>query len=73
MLSLPKILLFLAVAAGVFLLARFLRGRSNLTSNNNKESTETAALDLNSCIVCGNYVAAVSGSCERDDCPIAKG
>ena len=73
MLSLPKILLLLAVVAGVFLVSRILRGKSNLTSNSNKESTETAALDLNSCVVCGNYVATDGGSCEREDCPIAKG
>ena len=73
MLSLPKIVLLLAVVAGVFLVSRILRGKSNLTSNGNKESSETAALDLNPCFVCGNYVATDGGSCERDDCPIAKG
>ena len=73
MLSLPKILLLLAVVAGVFLVSRILRGKSNLTSNSDKESPETAALDLNSCFVSGNYVATDAGSCERDDCPIAKG
>ena len=73
MLSLPKILLLFAVAAGVFLVSRILRSKSNLPSHSDKESAETAALDLNSCLVCGNYVAAEGGSCNRDDCPIAKG
>ena len=72
MLSLSKILLLLAVVAGVFLVSRILRGKSNVTSNSYKESTETAALDLDSCLVCGNYVSTDCGSCERDDCPIAK-
>ncbi len=73
MLSLPKILLLLAVVAGVFLVSKILRDKSKLSSSSDKGNTKTATLDLNSCVVCGNYVATDSGSCERDDCPIAKG
>ena len=72
MLSLPKVLLLLAVVAGVFLISRIFRGNSNVPSNSDKESTKTEALDLNSCLVCGNFVVTDSGSCERTDCPIAK-
>ena len=73
MLSLPKILLLLALVAGIFLISKVLRGRSNLTVNNDKKPAESDALDLNPCGVCGNYVATDGSSCERDDCPIAKG
>ena len=73
MLSLPKILLLLALAAGIFLVSKTLRGRSNSTLNDAKKPTEPDALDLNPCGVCGNYVATDGSSCERDDCPIAKG
>jgi len=73
MLSLPKILLLLALVAGIFLVSKILRDRSNSTSKDAKEPAETDALDLNPCGVCGNYVATEGSSCERDDCPIAKG
>ena len=73
MLSLPKILLLLALVAGVFLVSKTLRGRSNSTLKGAKKPAETDALDLNPCGVCGNYVATHGSSCERDDCPIAKG
>ena len=73
MLSLPKILLFLALVAGVFLVSKILRGRSNPTLKDTKEPAETDALDLSPCGVCGNYVANDGSSCERADCPIAKG
>ena len=73
MLSLPKILLLLALVAGIFLVSKILRVRSNSTLNDTKKPTDPDALDLNPCGVCGNYVATDGSSCERDDCPIAKG
>ena len=73
MLSLPKILLLLALVAGIFLVSKTLRGRSNSTLKDAKKPAEPDALDLNPCGVCGNYVATEGGNCERDDCPIAKG
>jgi hypothetical protein len=38
-----------------------------------KDEDKDKALDLEPCPVCGNYVAAAGGGCERGDCPIAKG
>jgi len=73
MLSLPKILLLLALVAGIFLVSKTLRGRSNSTLKDAKEPAKTDALDLNPCGVCGIYVAPDNNSCERTDCPIAKG
>lgn len=69
MLSLPKILLFLAVVVGVIFVSKALRGRKTKPV----KAKGDEALDLSPCAVCGNYVAADSGGCERNDCPIAKG
>jgi hypothetical protein len=69
MLSLPKILLLLAVIVIVVVVSKAFRGRSAKAVAKDKD----AALDLKPCPVCGNYVAAVGGDCERGDCPIAKG
>jgi hypothetical protein len=71
MLSLPKILLFLAVIVVVVVVSKALRGRSAKAVA--KDEDKDKALDLEPCPVCGNYVAAAGGGCERGDCPIAKG
>jgi len=38
-----------------------------------QDEAKNKTLDLSACAVCGNYVAADGGGCERVDCPIAKG
>ncbi|MBL6952665.1 MAG: hypothetical protein ISR50_08530 [Alphaproteobacteria bacterium] len=71
MLSLPKILLFLAVAAIVVLISKSLRGRGSKPGEVDKGGAENEALDLAECTVCGNFVAAGTRGCERADCPHA--
>jgi hypothetical protein len=73
MLSLPKILLLLAVIVGVVFVSNALRGRSAKAVAKDKAPPENEALDLKPCAVCGNYVSTEGSGCERDDCPIAKG
>ncbi len=71
MLSLPKILLLLAVIAVVAVVSRALRGRGRKTGDVGKDRVENEALDLSQCSVCGNFVAADTRGCERADCPHA--
>ncbi|MBT3331212.1 MAG: hypothetical protein HOK21_15675 [Rhodospirillaceae bacterium] len=77
MLSLPKILLFLAVVVVVVLVSKSFRGRGQGAKSGAKsvgddeEETDKLALDLNECAVCGNFVAADSRGCDRADCPHA--
>ena len=73
MLSLPKILLFLAVVVVVVIVSNAFRGGGAKVVEDDKERPKNDALDLSACAVCGNYVAPEGGGCERDDCPIAKG
>ncbi len=72
MLSLPKIMLFLAIVAGVFLLTKAFRRGGAKPVENDREEAENKALDLKPCAVCGDYVSEDGSGCERDDCPIAK-
>lgn len=71
MLSLPKILLLLAVIAVVVLVTKTLRGKAPKSSEDGKKEAENKALDMNQCAVCGNYVAADTRGCERPECPYA--
>jgi hypothetical protein len=71
MLSLPKILLLLAVIAVVAVLSKSFRGRGSKPDEVDKDDAETKALDLNECSVCGNFVTADTRGCERADCPHA--
>lgn len=69
MLSLPKILLLLAVVAVVALLSKSFRGRGGKSGEVEEDSSENEALDLSKCAVCGNFVAADGQGCDRADCP----
>ncbi|MDP7547618.1 MAG: hypothetical protein QGF20_10030 [Alphaproteobacteria bacterium] len=71
MLSLPKILLLLAVVAVVVLLSKSWRGRGSKPGEVGKDAADNKALDLNECAVCGNFVAVGAAGCERADCPYA--
>jgi len=71
MLSLPKILLFLAVAAIVVVISKTLRGRAPKPGEVGKDDVKNEALDLAECTVWGNFVAAGTRGCERADCPHA--
>ena len=73
MLSLPKILLFLAVVVCVIMVSKAFRGRGGKVAGKEKDDGKIETLDLSQCAVCGDYVAADGGGCERADCPIAKG
>ncbi len=77
MLSLPKILLTLAVIAGVILATRFLRGRAVAKRGGRRkpaaaEPPDNPALDLLACASCGDYVEATAPACARADCPRAR-
>ncbi|MDA1097483.1 MAG: hypothetical protein O2967_00750 [Proteobacteria bacterium] len=69
MLSLSKILLFLAVAALVIVVSKTLRGRATKSGEASADATKIEALDLSQCAVCGNFVAVDTPGCERADCP----
>lgn len=70
MLSVPKILLFIAIAGAVFAASRLLRKhRSAKSPATTEPGAQSDALDLSQCSVCGKYVAAGSAACERIDCP----
>jgi len=71
MLSLPKILLLLAVVAVVAVISRSLRGRAAKPGGDAEKPAENKALDLSSCPVCGNFVASGTRGCERAECPYA--
>jgi len=71
MLSLPKILLLLAVIAVVALLSKSFRGRGGRSDDDGEVKQKNQALDLSQCAVCGNFVAPDSRGCERADCPLA--
>jgi len=71
MLSLPKILLLLAVIAVVALLSKSFRGRVGKSDDNEEVEKKNQAMDLSQCAVCGNFVAPDSRGCERADCPLA--
>ncbi len=71
MLSLPKILLFLAIAAVVVVLSKSWRGRTPKSSEDGKDGTENKAVDLSQCVVCGKFVATDEPDCGRADCPHA--
>ncbi len=71
MLSLPKILLLLAVIAVVALLSKSFRGRVGKSDDNEEVEQKNQAMDLSQCAVCGNFVAPDSRGCERADCPLA--
>lgn len=72
MLSVPKILLFVAIAGVVFAASRLLRKpRSAKPPATSESGAQNEALDLSQCSVCGQYVAAASTGCERSDCPKA--
>ncbi|MDP6873467.1 MAG: hypothetical protein QF521_08060 [Alphaproteobacteria bacterium] len=71
MLSLPKILLLLAVIAVVALLSKSFRGRAGKSDDDGQAAEKNEALDLSQCTVCGNFVAPDSRGCERADCPLA--
>ena len=71
MLSLPKILLLLAVIAVVALLSKSFRGRVGKSDDNEEVEQKNQAMDLSQCAGCGNFVAPDSRGCERADCPLA--
>jgi len=66
MLSLSKILLLVAVAAGVFFAFRLLRQRSRRPV---AKPTAPKALEMRKCAVCGVFVGAGETACERPNCP----
>ena len=65
MLSLPKILLTLAIAVAMLVGYRWLKGLRTRVKNKDR----TPAIDLVKCAVCVKYVEADAGLCERADCP----
>ncbi|MDE0942239.1 MAG: hypothetical protein OSB58_07350 [Alphaproteobacteria bacterium] len=79
MLSLPKILLFLAIVVVVVLVSKSLKGRGGKSVEaedkdpdaNPDTNPDNLALDLAECAACGNFVAADTRGCERAECPHA--
>ena len=71
MLSLPKIMLLLAVVAVVVVISRSLRSRAPKPGGDAEKPAENKALDLSPCPVCGSFVAADTRGCERAECPYA--
>ena len=67
MLSLPKILLTLAIAVAMLVGYRWLKGLR--TRVKDKDKDRTPAIDLVKCAVCVKYVETDAGLCERADCP----
>lgn len=67
MLSVSKVLLLVAVAAGVYFAFRLLR-RPRPPKPVARE-TETKALEMRKCAVCGVYVGAGEGACGKPNCP----
>lgn len=66
MLSLPKILLTLAIAAAVLIGYRWFKGLRTQVKNKNRAP---AAIDLVKCAVCEKFVNDDAGPCQRADCP----
>lgn len=77
MLSLPKILLVLAVLAAVIIGTRLFRKLSapadtDKVAEKQKKKPKDAAdgtLDLVECKACGDFLDADAGRCDREDCP----
>jgi hypothetical protein len=71
MLSLPKILLVLAILAAVIIGTRVFRSWSSPTKKDSVAGGKKAqdAVDLVKCDVCGDYLEASAGSCGRENCP----
>ena len=74
MLSLPKILLVLAVLAAVIIGSRLFRSLSSPPDKKAMDREEPSAnaeegtVELIECEKCGDFVDSGSG-CEREDCP----
>jgi hypothetical protein len=79
MLSLPKILFLILLAAGAWVAWRWykrvgeVRRVDRQADRTATESRRTDAEVAVRCRVCGTYVAAGSGSCGRGDCPYGRG
>jgi hypothetical protein len=76
MLSLPKILLVLAVLAAVIIGTRLFRSLSSPADKKAMDREPDAdhgngAVDLIECATCGDFVKSESG-CDREDCPSGK-
>lgn len=70
MLSLPKLLLTVAIIALVFYFGRSLSRRADsLMRKPPEEKKKPDAVELAQCSVCGTYVGPDSPACEREDCP----
>ena len=71
MLSLPKILLVLAILAAVIVGTRIFRSWGSIAdkSADNKGERGDGAVDLVKCDVCGDFIEPAAGSCERENCP----
>lgn len=77
MLSLPKILLTLAIIAVVFYFGRGLTRRADSMMRKPGAKPDappdrgapTQAVELSKCPRCGTYVGPDSPPCERPDCP----
>lgn len=66
MLSVSKILLLVAVAAGVYFAFRLLR---RPRPPKPVRRAEIKALDMRKCPVCGVFVGAGEGACGKAGCP----
>ncbi len=73
MLSPSKILLTVAIIAGVVLATRFLRRRNDAKVGRGRAEPPPAddTLSLEACPVCGDYVDGAAPACARADCPRA--
>lgn len=72
MLSLPKILLVLAILAAVIIGTRLMRSwsarppRDSVRDGKKKDAT---SVEMVKCGVCGDFVELSTGACGRADCP----
>jgi len=69
-LSLPKILLIVAVIAAVWYVGRLLTRRADaLRRKPERKQARSGPVELTKCAKCETYVGPDSGPCERPDCP----
>lgn len=74
MLSLPKILLVLAILAAVIIGTRVFRSWSSIADKSGEDNGKgvkgnDGAVDMVKCEVCGDFIEPSAGSCGRENCP----
>jgi len=75
MLSLPKILFLILLAAGAWVAWRWYKRIAAVrrVDERSSESPRLNAEETVRCRTCGTFVAAGAGSCGRRDCPYGRG